>query len=166
MSPVSTVRGLLWQCPAEPRLLFDSTDYSPSFLPKSEFFLGWEKSRDKKATVNCPLRRTQLIFYGILRIAAQIFLSHHRVVVTWNSVVSSASTEKMWIFCEKNNISTTIFKGLPQTFRASCSHSFSCQLKLNSSQCEHEYHIFSLFSPELVLLSRALLQKWAMPLIL
>lgn len=92
-----------------------------------------------------------------------------RAVITWDSVVSSTFTEKMWIFWEKTNQNTTIFKGLLQTFRASHSLSFSCQLKLNSSQsrkCEREYHIFSLFSHELVLLSRALLQKWAMPLIL
>lgn len=40
--------------PCRARPLFDSTHYSLSFLPKSEFFLGWAKSRAKQATAKYP----------------------------------------------------------------------------------------------------------------
>lgn len=167
MSPVSTVKGLLWQCPAEPGLLFDSTDYSMSFVPKSEFFLGWAKSRAKQATGKCPSGRTQLIFYESLRTAAQnIPLSFTELLSSGTAWWAVLSLKKNMNFLgKKPSKNTTIFKGLLQTFRASCSHSFSCQLKLNSS-LSMNIVFFSLFSHELVLLSRALLQKWAMPLIL
>lgn len=65
-----------------------------------------------------------------------------RAVITWNSVVSSAFTEKCEFSGEKGNKNASIFKDLLQTFRASCSQSFSCLLKLNSCQCEHGYNIF------------------------
>lgn len=69
-----------------------------------------------------------------------------RPAITWSSVVSSAFTGKMSIFWGKNNKNATIFKGVLQIFRASRSLSFSCQLKLNSNQCEHEYFFCNILS--------------------
>lgn len=90
MSPVSTVRGLLWQCPAEPALCLTALIAPWVFcLNLNSSWAGQNPELNRQLQ---SIHREELGWFFME--ASECSSLILKAVITWNSVVSSAFTEK------------------------------------------------------------------------